>query len=175
LNDPIPSQNDGSARTGRRDRFGSDPGSKAHSRPTQASLADVEDGNHNRRGRRGKHPHRLSGLGERLGPARAIAGTSQTKFAEGILAQLAALNLNEKGTVDGKMLAFNLALAQGTEPIDEIEGMLAAQMAAIHRATMDCAGRMARTKSAESGESYERSLNRLGRELINGIPFDLRS
>src|SRR3982074_1342587 len=62
-------------------------------------------------------------------------GTIQVDFSDGLLAQLA--NAATKGRiVDERQLNFMLAMVTGIEPRDQLEAMLAAQMAAGHNATM---------------------------------------
>jgi hypothetical protein len=71
--------------------------------------------------------------------------------------------------VNNHLLAGRMAMAQGIEPQDEVEGMLAVQMAAIHSATMTFAERLSRSTTVAGSESYERSLNRLARTFTAQI------
>jgi hypothetical protein len=52
---------------------------------------------------------------------------------------------------------------QGIEPRDQIEAMLAAQMAAVHNATMTFAGRLNRVDNIQQQDSAERAFNKLAR------------
>ena len=52
---------------------------------------------------------------------------------------------------------------KGVEPRDQLETMLAAQMAAVHMATMTFAGRFGRAETIIQQESAERALGRLTR------------
>ena len=52
---------------------------------------------------------------------------------------------------------------QFIEPQDEIEAMLATQMAAVHMATTSTAGYLARAETMQKMEAYDRALNRLAR------------
>jgi hypothetical protein len=45
--------------------------------------------------------------------------------------------------VDGRALNFMLSQVKGVKPTDQVEAMLAAQMAAVHNATMTFARRLA--------------------------------
>jgi hypothetical protein len=56
-----------------------------------------------------------------------------------------------------------LAAVRAIDPKDEIEAMLAAQMAAIHNATMRMASRLATVTGLQQAESAERGLNKLAR------------
>jgi len=75
------------------------------------------------------HPDELIGF---LMLMEAI-GTEDEDFASGLIKQLAnagSRGLDEEGT------NFMLSIIKGIKPRDEVEAMLAAQMAAIHAATM---------------------------------------
>jgi hypothetical protein len=56
-----------------------------------------------------------------------------------------------------------IALAQGVRPQDEIEAMLAAQMAAVHMATMTTAARLTTASEALWIEMHGKALNKLSR------------
>src|SRR6185369_14467317 len=49
------------------------------------------------------------------------------------------------------------------EPRDELEAMLAAQMAAVHQAAMAFASRLVQTDNVQARESAERAVNKLTR------------
>jgi hypothetical protein len=56
-----------------------------------------------------------------------------------------------------------LSVVKGIKPKDQLEAMLAAQMAAIHTATMTFARRLARVEIIAQQDSAERALNKLAR------------
>jgi hypothetical protein len=56
-----------------------------------------------------------------------------------------------------------LSVVKGIKPKDQLEAMLAAQMAAIHTATMTSARRLARVEIIAQQDSAERALNKLAR------------
>src|SRR5215208_1207657 len=56
-----------------------------------------------------------------------------------------------------------LAVIAGVEPRDEIEAMLAAQMAAVHRATMTFARRLNHVETIPQQDSAERAFTKLAR------------
>ena len=60
-------------------------------------------------------------------------GTADESFLEGLLQQLAMVAGPEG---DERGLNFTLALVKGVEPKDQVEAMLAAQMAAVHLLTV---------------------------------------
>lgn len=89
-------------------------------------------------------------------------GTSRPDFASHIIAQLGAL-VQQRGEMHELEFNAMLELAKGVRPEDEIECMLAAQMAAVHSATMDYALRLRRADTIKKAEAYERGFNKLAR------------
>ena len=93
-------------------------------------------------------------------------GTRQIKFMEGLITQLAAVGV--QGASGGAALMdFLLAATKGIEPRDQVEAMLAAQMAATHLATMQMAVRVGAAQTREGRESAERSFNRCARTFTS--------
>jgi hypothetical protein len=88
-------------------------------------------------------------------------GTGDLDVSDGLIRQLA--NAGAKGTLEECDLNFILALVKGIEPRDQIEVMLAAQMAAVHNATMTFAGRLNRVENIPQQDSAERAFNKLAR------------
>jgi hypothetical protein len=83
-------------------------------------------------------------------------------FLHGILNQLATAgghgpDISEHG------LNFMLSVIKGIEPRDQLEAMLAAQMAAVHMASMTFARRLADVKTIPHQDSAERAFNKLTR------------
>src|SRR4051812_13388547 len=77
------------------------------------------------------HPDRVVGTGLLM----ASLGTMDQDFFGGLMGQLA--NAGSKGPLlDESGLNFMLAVVKGIGPKDQIEAMLASQMAAVHMATM---------------------------------------
>jgi hypothetical protein len=68
-------------------------------------------------------------------------GTADFDFYDGLLTQLANVGTQEK-TLDERGTNFMLAMVRGIGPKDEVEAMMAAQMAAVHMATMTFARRL---------------------------------
>jgi hypothetical protein len=60
-------------------------------------------------------------------------------------------------------LNFIVSLVKGIKPGDQIEAMLAAQMTAVHIATMRFAARLARVENLPQQDSAERAFNKLAR------------
>jgi hypothetical protein len=56
-----------------------------------------------------------------------------------------------------------LSVVKGLKPKDQLQTMLAAQIAAIHMATMTFARRLAQVETIPQQDSAERALNKLAR------------
>jgi len=95
-------------------------------------------------------------------------GTTQPDFSNGLLAQLA--NAATKGEiVDERQLNFMLTMVTGIEPRDQVEAMLAAQMAAVHNATMTFARRLNHVDNIPQQASAERAFNKLARTFASQL------
>jgi hypothetical protein len=89
-------------------------------------------------------------------------GTADHDFGLGLLRQLA--NAGSQGKqIDEGGLNFMLSVVKGIKPNDQLEAMLAAQMAAIHVATLTFARRLAHVETLQQQDSAERALNKLAR------------
>jgi hypothetical protein len=89
-------------------------------------------------------------------------GTTEPDFVDGLLGQLA--NVGTQGRViDERGVNFMLAMVKGVEPKDQVEAMLAAQMAAVHMSTMTFARRLAHVENIPQQDSAERAFNKLAR------------
>jgi len=75
--------------------------------------------------------------------------------------------VSKGGKVDQKVVNFALSVVAGINPKDELETMLAAQMAVVHMATMDFAGRLIRAESLNQLNSHDRTLNKLARTFTS--------
>ena len=90
----------------------------------------------------------------------AALGTADHDFYGGLVRQLGEACAQD-GAVDESALNFMLSVVKGIKPRDQVEAMLAAQMAAVHMATLACARPLARADAPSDGA--ERALNRLSR------------
>jgi hypothetical protein len=89
-------------------------------------------------------------------------GTADYSFGSGLISQL--VNAGSKGgEADEADTNFMLSVIKGIKPRDHLEAMLAAQMAAIHTATMTFTRRLAHVENIEQQDSAERTLNKLAR------------
>jgi hypothetical protein len=93
-------------------------------------------------------------------------GTADYNFAKGLVHQL--VKAGSKGNEpDGHKVDFMLSVINGIEPRDHLEAMLAAQMAAIHMATMTFTQQLAHIENLPQQDSAERALNKLARTFAS--------
>jgi hypothetical protein len=103
------------------------------------------------------HPHKEIGAIDLM---RAI-GTTDSAFFWGLMGQLA--NASKEGQASESGLNFMLSVVKGIERRDQIEAMLAAQMAALHMALMTCARRLANAETIPQQDSAQNAFNKLAR------------
>jgi hypothetical protein len=103
------------------------------------------------------HPDAAIGI---LALMRAI-GTVYPEFFDGLTLQL--VNASQGQGPSEAVVNFMLAVIKGVEPRDQVEAMLAAQMAAVHMATMTFARRLAQVDNIPQQDSAERAFNKLAR------------
>ena len=95
-------------------------------------------------------------------------GTTNLDFLNGLTGQLA--NVGTQGRkLDESALNFMLAMVKGIEPRDQVETMLAAQMAAVHNATMTFARRLNHVENIPQQDSAERAFNKLARTFASQV------
>lgn len=92
---------------------------------------------------------------------RAFA-TGEVDFFGEILAQLAKASVHD-GKANEREINFMLSVIKGIEPKDQLETMLATQMAAVHSLTMTFAGRLTNVDNIPQQDSAERTFNKLAR------------
>lgn len=89
-------------------------------------------------------------------------GTTNLNFLNGIVSEL--INASTKGKdPDVEKLNYMLSIVTGIEPRDQMEAMLAAQMAAVHSQMMTFARRLNHTETIPQQDSAERAFNKLAR------------
>jgi hypothetical protein len=89
-------------------------------------------------------------------------GTNDDRFIRGLVSQIG--NAASKGSkVDEAATSFALSVLEGIKPRDEVEAMLAAQIAAIHMATMTFARRLNNVETIPQQDSAEKAFNKLAR------------
>ena len=87
--------------------------------------------------------------------------TGSAAFARTLHLLAQVCDPNEK-TLEGQLNGM-LAVAAGIEPRDDVEAMLAAQMAATHELTLAMAKRLAKAENIPQQDSAERAFNKLAR------------
>ena len=105
-----------------------------------------------------EHPDEL--VGQTL--IMEVLASADGDFLNGIVSQLA--NASRRGQdIDEHGLNFMLSVIKGIEARDQLEAMLAAQMAAVHVASMTFARRLAHVDDIPQQDSAERAFNKLTR------------
>jgi hypothetical protein len=89
-------------------------------------------------------------------------GTTDNAFLAGLINQLIDVGSQARG-MDPGMLNFMVSIIEGAEPRDQIEAMLAAQMAVVQLATMKIGRRLLVSENIIEQDSTERAFNKLAR------------
>ena len=89
-------------------------------------------------------------------------GTVDGDFVTGLLTQLGNATSQDQRP-DETAINFLLSVIKGAKPKDQFEAMLAAQMAAVHTATMRFTRQLANVETIQQQDSAERALNKLAR------------
>jgi hypothetical protein len=93
-------------------------------------------------------------------------GSTDGNFVDGLIGHI--VNICAPGKEpDDRAINFVLSVIGGIEPKDQIEAMMAAQMAAIHSATMTLARRLSKVDNIPQQESASNALNKLARTYAN--------
>ncbi len=93
-------------------------------------------------------------------------GTRNGDFTQAIVAQLSQLSVKQV-EVDLMTLNFCLSVIADLEPRDQVEAMLAAQIAAVHTATMTFAKRLNHVDNIQQQDSAEKAFNKLTRSFTS--------
>lgn len=95
-------------------------------------------------------------------------GTSNPDFAQGLIRQI--VNTGSQGKdVDEEGSNFVLSVIAGIEPRDQVEAMLATQMAAVHLATMTFSRRLAHVENLHQQDAAEKAFNKLARTFTTQV------
>ena len=92
-------------------------------------------------------------------------GTADSDFFDGMIEQLANAG-SSSGQLDEKKLNFMFSIVKGIKPTDQIEAMLATQMAATHTAVMLFAQQLAQAENIPQQDCAERTYNKLARTFV---------
>ena len=109
------------------------------------------------------HPDTAIGT---LALMRAI-GTTNFDFFDGLMLQLVNV-VGGQGAAE-KATNFMLSVIKGIEPRDQTEAMLAAQMAAVHMASMTFARKLARVETIPQQDSASNAFNKLARTFATQV------
>ena len=94
-------------------------------------------------------------------------GTSDDAFYSNLVCQLA--KVGPKGSSVGEGLNFMLSVIKAVEPTNELESLLAAQMAAVHVAMMHMAALLSCATTLKQQDSAERAMNKLARTFTTQL------
>jgi hypothetical protein len=89
-------------------------------------------------------------------------GTTDPDFLKGLFLQLGKAAA-ESQVLNEDQFNFMLSIVKDIEPRDQLEAMLAAQMAATHNAIMTFANRLNHVENIPQQDSAERAFNKLAR------------
>jgi hypothetical protein len=95
-------------------------------------------------------------------------GSADYDFLDGLLSQVANAAL-QKGVTNEKELNFLLSVVKSIEPRDELDAMLAAQMAATHVQVMTFTRRLNHVENIPQQDSAERTYNKLCRTFATQV------
>lgn len=95
-------------------------------------------------------------------------GTGSAEFFDALIYQLASSSAMN-GQINSTDLNFMLAVIKGVGSNDQLVTMLAAQMTAVHLATMRYAQLLAHAESLPQQDSSERAFNKLARTFIGQL------
>ena len=96
----------------------------------------------------------------------AALGTDDSDFYNYIMQSLlvvSARTQDGKAKPDDDRLNFMLAVVRGVKPRDQVEAMLATQMAGVHLASMNFTWRLLNDQAPQQLDMAERTLNKLAR------------
>lgn len=112
------------------------------------------------------HDHQDLGTGSALQMSAIAAGYPE--YFRGTLTAIAGI-ATTRHQVNAEKIDYLMAMVAGIRPQDQLESMLAVQMAAIHDATLEMAARIKRVDTIQQHDSAERSLNKLARTFAAQI------
>jgi hypothetical protein len=95
-------------------------------------------------------------------------GTTDPDFVIGLVGQLADAS-SKGGKIPESDLNFMLSVIKDIKPRDQLEAMLAAQMAGVHIASMNFLRHLAGSEFLEHRDSADRTLNKLMRTFVTQL------
>jgi hypothetical protein len=94
-------------------------------------------------------------------------GTTDFDFYDGLIGQL--VNASKEREASERGTNFMLSVIKGIEPRDQTEAMLAAQMAAVHMASMTFARRLSHVETIPQQDSASNAFNKLTRTFASQV------
>ena len=98
----------------------------------------------------------------------SVFATGEVDFFAEILSQLANASVQD-GKINERELNFMISVVKGIQPRDQLETMLAAQMAVVHSLTMNMASRLKGIFTLPQLDSMERAMNKLARTFAGHL------
>jgi hypothetical protein len=98
----------------------------------------------------------------------AVLGTGEVDFFWQILLQLGSVSVQEGKAHEGN-LNFMVDVIKGIQPRDQLETMLAAQMAVVHLLAMNMAARLQQSSTLLQMDSTERAVNKFTRTFAQQL------
>jgi hypothetical protein len=98
----------------------------------------------------------------------AAVGTTDASFFHSLVGQLLEAG-SKNGQPTQEAINFMLSVVKGVEPRNQVEAMLAAQMAAVHMQTMVFARKLADAEYIDQQDSAERAFNKLARTFTTQL------
>jgi hypothetical protein len=96
-------------------------------------------------------------------------GTTNHNFVRGMIRQLAEASSDGSRQIDARKLNFLLSVIKDINPKDQLEAMLAAQMAVVHMATMMFSQHFALIENLPQQDAAERAFNKLARTFTTQL------
>jgi hypothetical protein len=103
----------------------------------------------------------------------AALGAANDDFLGALFYQLAGIG-SQNGEINEDEMRFMCSVVTGIKPRDRLETMLAAQMAAVHIATMMSARRLRHADNPHKQDSAERAFNKLARTFATQMEALMR-
>ncbi len=98
----------------------------------------------------------------------SVFATGEVGFFAEILSQLANASVQD-GKINERELNFMISVVKGIQPRDQLETMLAAQMAVVHSLTLNMASRLKGIFTLPQLDSTERAINKFARTFAGHL------
>lgn len=98
-----------------------------------------------------------------LREAGTLFGSTDEAFINGITANIVHVANTDNDDLDDQATSFVASMVQGIEPRDQLEAMLATQMAAVHLASLRASRWLQKATTLPQVDNAEKALNKLCR------------